>query len=770
MNETFDATALQGFCPHVDPTVLKDFLDRMDPDYFSQFSPKIIAKHLTLANALTPETPCRLHAEKDGGLYRLTVVAYDYFAEFSTICGLLSAHGLDIREAHVFTYRDDPVPSPSFQPPRRMQTRQWPIRPPRQRPGLSRKKVVDVFRLHVLPWARFNEEIRQELSRELTDMIRLLESQDIQKVRHYVNRKLVETLEQRQASARVRPVEIFFDNALSARETVVDIRGVDSPAFLYAFTNALTMRGLYLSKATIKGTGTRVHNRFFVRDRRGRKIVSAQEQRELRVAAALIKEFTHYLTWAPDPSRALNHFSHFLDQLLEHRLDKNQITWLTQKDSLTNLARLFGTSDFLWEDFLRRQHVHLLPILQQFHQSRVRSSKPSLAKALEASLGKSKKPAIRKAALNRFKDQELFRIDMHHILEGTPLSEFSKSLTALAEVILAQALVESQTVVDRLHRLPSTLKGHASSFSICGLGKLGGRELGYASDIELLFVYRNPPGVPGPVIGEYYERLVQEFLHWIEAKQEGIFQLDIRLRPHGEKGLLASSFEDLTDYYRDGGAAAPFERQAWIKLRHVAGNATLGRQIERYRDAFVYSQTPWPLDTALHLRRRQIQELVPPGTVHVKYSPGGLIDLEYTVQYLQIQHGHREPALRTVSTLQAIEALQEKKRLLRRDASILLDNYLFMRRVIDGLRIVRGNAKDLVLPESGSDDMTYLARRLGYRTDVWKKGTRTFERELKERMNQSRALFIRLFGRGHLRTRKRHDADGPLEEQRRISD
>ena len=125
--------------------------------------------------------------------------------------------------------------------------------PPRQRPGLSRKKVVDVFRLHVLPWARFNEEIRQELSRELTDMIRLLESQDIQKVRHYVNRKLVETLEQRQASARVRPVEIFFDNALSARETVVDIRGVDSPAFLYAFTNALTMRGLYLSKATIKG-------------------------------------------------------------------------------------------------------------------------------------------------------------------------------------------------------------------------------------------------------------------------------------------------------------------------------------------------------------------------------------------------------------------------------------------------------------------------------------------------------------------------------------
>ena len=749
MNELFDSTVLETLSPRVDPTVVKDFLDRMDPEYFSHFSPQTIAKHVGLANTLTLDDPCTLHVqpENKAGRYRLTVVAYDYFAEFATMCGLLSAYGFDIREALVFTYRDNHEPFHQPKALHRRQTPKWPIRRHHERPGLSRKKVVDVFRVHLLPGTAFNADIEKALSRELTDMLRLLESRNLQEVRNHVNRKLVETLGQRKAaaSALVHPVEIFFNNAVSAHDTVMDIRGTDSPAFLYAFTNALNMRGIYLSKATIEADGIRVRNRLFVRDRHGKKIVSTREQQELTVAAAVIKEFTHYLTWAPDPGRALNHFGHFLDQLLENHLSKKRIKWLTRKDSLANLARLFGTSDFLWEDFLRRQHVNLLPIVEQFHQPQVRSSKTVLAKALAYGLGKSKKPEVRKAILNQFKDQELFRIDMHHILNQTSLPAFSKALTSLAEVILAQALVEARAVVNRAYAPPALKKGPLP-LSICGLGKLGGRELGYASDIELVFIYgTGGAGVPTPGVGEYYERLVQEFLRWIEAKQEGIFRLDIRLRPHGEQGLLANSFEEIQRYYRPGGAAAPFERQALIKLRHVAGNAALGRRIERHRDDFVYGQTPWPLDAALHLRRRQVEELVPPGTIHVKYSPGGLIDLEYTVQYLQLRHGHREPSLHATNTLQALEALQSTKLLSPHDAAVLKEDYLFMRKVIDGLRIVRGNANDLVLPESGSDDMTYLARRLGYMTGIWQEGARAFERELPKRMNRSRAIFTKLF-------------------------
>ena len=730
--------------------MIADFLDRMDPDYFSQFSPATIAAHVALADALTLDQPCALQFQRIKGKhhYQLTVVAYDYFSEFATICGLLAAYRLDVREADIFTYRDQPAPSRPPALPSSIRLRRNPLmRRPAPRAGLSRKKVVDVFRVQTLSGTAFPAKAQKELSWELTELLRLLESRQTQEARRRINWKIIPTLGKRppRLSDHVRPIKIRFNNERSPRETVMDIRAADSPAFLYTFANALTMRGMYVSKATIEGDGTHVRNRFFVTGHHGRKIETTREQQELTVAAVLIKEFTHFLTWAPDPGSALDHFDQFLDRILEHRSATRHVNWLTRKDSLANLARLFGTSDFLWEDVLRRQHANLLPIIQNVRAKQASSSNTHLARTLRTRLTRHKTSDARKAALNQFKDTELFRIDLHHILKATPLSEFSTSLTNLADVILEQALREAQTVLTR-SMPPPVVKG--TSVSICGLGKLGGRELGYASDIEIIFVYDVHPKTPPaqkPIIGEYYERLVQEFLRWIEAKQEGIFQIDTRLRPHGEKGLLASSLEEIRHYYGPGGGSAPFERQAWLKLRRVAGDAVLGRKIEDYRDTFVYSSEPWVLETALHLRQRQTRELVPPGKIHAKYSPGGLIDLEYAAQYLQLIHGHRDPSLRTTNTLQALTALRETNRLSRRDAAALTDDYLFMRKVIDGLRIVRGHAKDLVLPRSESDNMISLARRLGYLTDVWQEGARIFERDLRERMTRTHAIFSRLF-------------------------
>src|SRR5574341_1610961 len=102
------------------------------------------------------------------------------------------------------------------------------------------------------------------------------------------------------------------------------------------------------------------------------------------------------------------------------------------------------------------------------------------------------------------------------------------------------------------------------------MGKFGGRELGYASDIEVLFVYGGGGRTSGKQAldnSEYFERLAQAILRSIEAKQEGIFHLDVRLRPHGGKGLLANTLDELHHYYSPSGLAAPFERQALIKLR-----------------------------------------------------------------------------------------------------------------------------------------------------------------------------------------------------------
>ena len=285
--------------------------------------------------------------------------------------------------------------------------------------------------------------------------------------------------------------------------------------------------------------------------------------------------------------------------------------------------------------------------------------------------------------------------------------------------------------------------------AIFGLGKLGGGELGYASDIEILFVYdatqASGKGTSTKISADFYERWAQEFLQWIEAKQEGIFHIDTRLRPYGDKGTLANSLEEIQRYYQMQGAAAPFERQAFIKLRFVAGNRALGKAVEAHRNQFVYGPEPWDLPTALHLRQRQMNELVQPGTTHVKYGPGGLLDVEYMVQYLQLIHGHQYPSLRTPNTLEAIEQLCHESIITLAERETLQEDYLFLRQLIDGLRIVRGNAKDLVLPPSGSDEMVFLARRLGMGSTDWQKSAEAFEQATLERMAKIHERFLHQF-------------------------
>ena len=360
-------------------------------------------------------------------------------------------------------------------------------------------------------------------------------------------------------------------------------------------------------------------------------------------------------------------------------------------------------------------------------------------------MDRAKTDQARKEALNSFKDRELFRVDMKHIVEpGTSLADFSLALTQLAEVIAERSLKDCQSKLTKQYGFPRLANKKPCPFAILGAGKFGGRELGYASDIEVLFVYGGAGRTSGKQSienSEYFERLAQELLQWIEAKQEGIFHLDVRLRPHGGKGFLSNPLDEITSYYSDKGLAAPFERQALIKLRHVAGVPALGKQVEAHRDRYVYSGAPWDLATALDLRRQQLKQLVERGTVNAKLSPGGVVDIEYAIQYLQIMHGHKHAALRTPNAMQALAGLIECGIVSRQDGEHLRKAYFFLRMLIDGLRMVRGHAKDLVLPTADSDEFIFLARRVGYTTDDWQAGARHLQSDIEEHMKKTREFF-----------------------------
>src|SRR6185436_2726139 len=150
-----------------------------------------------------------------------------------------------------------------------------------------------------------------------------------------------------------------------------------------------------------------------------------------------------------------------------------------------------------------------------------------------------------------------------------------------------------------------------------------------------------------------------------------------------------------------------------------AADPALGRAVEELRDAFCWSGEPWDQQDALHLRERQARELVPAGRFSVKMSRGGLVEVEYAVQYLQLLHGRERPQLRTPSTLTGLERLRAASLLTSEESATLRDAYVFWRRVADGLRMVSGQATDLLLPEPDSEEWGLLARRLGYRGRDW---------------------------------------------------
>jgi glutamate-ammonia-ligase adenylyltransferase len=244
---------------------------------------------------------------------------------------------------------------------------------------------------------------------------------------------------------------------------------------------------------------------------------------------------------------------------------------------------------------------------------------------------------------------------------------------------------------------------------ICALGKFGGREIGYASDIELLFIWRAERGSGA---AEYFESVAQHVVNSIRSKRDGIFELDLRLRPGGRNAPLASSYKRFTDYFSADGGADVFERQALVRLRPVAGDPALIADVCAHRQAYVFGPTPFDVARIVHLRQRQQQELVRPGQVNAKHSAGGVVDAEYAIQILQVYYGADNAALQSPNTVAAAEALHAAGVLSAAELRRFVDGYRFLRALINSMRIVRGNAKDLVLPEPESDEFLYLERRL----------------------------------------------------------
>ena len=698
------------------PPEVRQHIERMDPTYEATFSAHDVRRHAALVGQLDATHLACVDANPlEEEAWRVTVIAFDYPGELALICGLMFSYGLDIMDGSVFTY--EPLNPPS----------------PKQGGGRSgvgevldtRRKIVDVFTVRPAH-GTLAEDTWTRYSNELESLLRLVQDHNPQDARLQLARRAAGALGELQSGlAPLYPIEIEIDNVLSERYTVLRIDSTDTIGFLYELTNALALTRLYIARVEIETAGKQVADVIYVTDEQGQKITSDEKQRELRAATVLIKHFTHLLPLSPDPQSALLHFGELVAGLFTRAGWPNELASLEQPEVLQSLARLLGVSEFLWDDFLRMQYENLFPVVQDVDALRTAKDRARLQNELSAALrsvhpgpqAPSETPAWH-ATLNAFKDREMFRIDMRHILGHTSeFRDFSEELTALAEVVVNTAYYLCHEDLRWQYGNPRLEDGPIAQMSVVALGKCGGRELGFASDIELMFIYEGNGRTEGRdhiTTAEFYEKLVENFLRAIHARREGIFEIDLQLRPYGKAGSLAVSLEAFKRYFVPDGPAWPYERQALVKLRAIAGNSDFGSRIEALRDRIVYRGVPFDATAMRAMRERQLRHLVKGGTFNPKYSPGGLVDIEYLVQGLQMSHGHLNPELRTTNTYTALAALAAAGILSEQDYPRLRKAYTFFRWLIDGLRVVAGNARDLLVPTPESVGFAYLARRMLY--------------------------------------------------------
>ena len=706
---------------------------RLGADYVDSFSSDEIQHHADLARGVNEETPAIVDAQLLGkDTWGVTVVGYDYPGELSIICGLFFVFGFNIVDGNAFTYEplpDAPAASRSQTFNRFDSTRRT---PPRHNPSSmlepdTRRKIVDVFTVKSILSTSPNDSIWQSYTSDLHHLLRMMRTGQRREARGELAVRVGQMFKSMPGkTAPLLPIEIEIDNEADEHYTILRIDTPDTIGFLYEFTNALALTRTYIARTIVQSIGTRAQDILHVTDENGRKITSPEKQRELRAAILLIKHFTHLLPHSPNPSTALLHFREFLAQLFQRPNWFDEIASIEKPDVLNALARLLGVSNFLWEDFLRMQYANLFPVVKDMDSLSTSKPKPQLeselAQALEGNnVGDLQYPDWR-ATLNAFKDRELFRIDMRHILGLTKeFDDFSIELTDLAEVTLCATLARCESELRAIHGEPLLENGQSCGLSLLALGKCGGRELGFASDIELMFVYAGDGRTNGtnPInTAEYFEQLVRSIVSAMQTRQEGIFQIDLQLRPYGKAGSMAVSFDSFRRYYAPDGTAWAYERQALVKLRPITGDTELNTELCRLRDIFAYKSGPFDVTAMRAMRERQVRHLVTGGTFNAKFSPGGLVDIEYLIQGLQINHGAQNPSLRLTNLRDAMSALHIAGILSDDDYTRLRKAYTFLRWLIDSLRVVRGNAKDITVPPFGSEEFIFLARRLRYETDA----------------------------------------------------
>ena len=306
---------------------------------------------------------------------------------------------------------------------------------------------------------------------------------------------------------------------------------------------------------------------------------------------------------------------------------------------------------------------------------------------------------------------------LRDVLKIAPLAETTAEISALADVLIEDALREAESRLLRRYEWPKTLDATHRlvdvPFTILSLGKLGGNELNYSSDVDLLYLFGDGKEPADAEIGnrEYFVRLAQSVTEILSrvTSEGAVFRIDLRLRPQGNEGELAISMSQALRYYAS--LAHDWERQALIKVRHTAGNQALAREFARSIQPHVYTEqinfaaikTALMARERMHTSRRYKKPVELSGDgIDIKIDTGGIRDIEFLVQCLQRVYGGEEPWLRSGGTLFSLQKLHDKRHISGKEFHDLTSAYEFLRHLEHRLQLRQGQQTHR-LPLSGME-------------------------------------------------------------------
>jgi glutamate-ammonia-ligase adenylyltransferase len=413
------------------------------------------------------------------------------------------------------------------------------------------------------------------------------------------------------------------------------------------------------------------------------------------------------------------------------------------------LVSLFGMSEFLSKILI--SHPELLDSLVSRGGSSIIKEKVTMQEELDALLEQSDYFEDHLNILRRYRNEEFLRIGLNDIHGRLLQGEVTSQLSLLGEVCLAAASRLAGAELGRFGR--PTWHGERGAaeahLAIIALGKLGGGELNYHSDLDVIFVYDHQGTTDGEKQisnHEYFAKLAQKIISILtmQTREGFVYKIDTRLRPSGNSGPLVTSLESFLEYHRK--EAQIWERQALTKARVVLGDEVLADQLDEIIRNTIYGTTIGTegMQEIRRLRMRMENELAreTDGNYNIKTGRGGMVDVEFAVQYLQLKDGCHFPELRTASTVVALKEISTVRLLPDGSAETLLAGYKFLRKLENRLRIIHDySANDL----SGSRGyLNKLARRMGYDPKLKNPGAALIS-EYVEITGKIRGVFDRLF-------------------------